>query len=180
MTQVRISQLPAANIVELTDDIEFIFNVDNVTKRTTFGDIKSALLSCGYLCAERTFTPAEILSLWTTPVAMGISIPANYGAMVVGGYVDIVFNSVAYSGGGVNGTDLIVTTLTASTRISTMSALLGTTLDANGVIAIESINPLEKRCYENEDIYVSTGGTTDVVLGDSDVTVVLFYKLIPF
>lgn len=94
MTQIRISQLPVANIVELTDDIELIFNVNNVTKRQTFGEIKSALLSCESLCARVDITSAEILNMNASPILLIDAPPAGFGHIIT----DVIMRVPTYGG----------------------------------------------------------------------------------
>jgi hypothetical protein len=179
----RISELDAALVLELTDTTVLVVNVPDgsggeVTKRTTWGELKQ-YATCETICFERTFTPAELFLIHGTPEAFGITVPTGYGILVVGGFVNIDFNTTAYSGGGASA-DLIIQTLTNLTEIATMTSLMGTVTDANGVIEVTPVNPMEKRVYLNEDVYLTHSGAGEYTFGDSDVLIKLFYKLIQF
>jgi hypothetical protein len=127
--------------------------------------------------ASVTIPTAEVLTLFTTPVPFGITVPVGYYLRVLGcdGYLD--FNTIAYA---TNGKLLIKTVGTTdpqagwsgaqflfgtTNRYSTGSLTSGTSVTSNQLISGADL-----------EAYIDIGNPT---AGDSDITVTLTYILIP-
>ena len=171
---LRISQFPIASANEIDDDIWMIFNTkDNQTKRMQAGNLKLAH-GCNMMCHDVLIQSADVLTMGTTPVLAGITVPAGYAINLLSGALWISYNTTAYA----TETDLMIQPVTGSTELVTLATVLGTFLDMSGSFTPSAVNPLEQRIVTGSDLMITTPAGVDPTGGDSDVNLKLYYTLI--
>ena len=179
MASINVNNLPAKAAAAITSaDAVMTFTASGDTTQTPFNEAVAQAntlnANAALTIASVTIPTAQVLTLNTTPVAFGITVPVGYIPVVIGEVLlSSTFNSVAYATNtniaiqSVGGSQLIVKGIS---RLA-FSASVMTTLDIQGT-------PSGIRYVSGADleVYVQTG---DPTAGDSDITVTLTYILIP-
>lgn len=116
---------------------------------------------------------ADVLTLGSTPVQFGITVPTGYIPVVVGGvFVQSTYNSAAYA----TNTDLAVRSVGGSNNVVFSSSVLGFTADIFRNIQFTA--PTSGLLYVSGadlEVYVPSG---DPTTGNSDISIILPYRLI--
>jgi len=127
----------------------------------------------GVLRASLTIASADVLTLNTTPVPFGLTVPTGYYVFVDYANIRATYNSAAYA---TNTT--IELWAVGATRAQKQQNLLSFTSDTNGLIATLAgqVNSLQYVDGADIEVTVLTG---DPTAGDSDITIDIVYSLIP-
>jgi len=156
-----------------------IYDNGGIAYRAPIEDVVSAaqgLNNC--LCIKQatlTIPTAQVLTAFSAPVAFGLTVPAGYyvNPMQIQVYVD--FNSIAYA----TNTSLYVGAIGATVNIAVNSNVLAATTSKIALIPIittPSSGQVQYVSGADLEVYVGVGNPT---AGDSDITIVLTYVLIP-
>jgi hypothetical protein len=131
---------------------------------------RNAALGGGTFQATLTLNAAQVLSLNTTPVAFGLTVPAGYAVILTGAAFRLDWNSVAYDVGDVVE---IRAARSADYQFRSNTGFLSSTADyfATGISGATSVNVID-----GADIEVISDA--DSTVGDSPVTVYVTYMLI--
>jgi hypothetical protein len=181
MASININNLPAKAAAAITTaDQVMTFTASGDTTQTPFNEAVAQANSLNLINSVKTvkitIPTAQVLTLYTTPVAFGLTVPVGYYLRVLGcdGYLD--FNTIAYA---TNGKLLIKTVGTTdpqagwsgaqflfgtTNRYSTGSLTSGTSVTSNQLISGADL-----------EAYIDIGNPT---AGNSDIDIYLTYTLI--
>lgn len=170
----RFSQYPAASSTDYTDDVTFlILAPDGTVKQATLEGLNTNYL-CGIHCASLTITSAEMLALFTTPKAFGLTVPSGYYVDPISVQVGINYGSAAYA----TNTTIAIRT-SGATAVHGTANILGATLSRIAALPVGSTAATAGQTMfldgTDLEVYAVAGNPT---AGDSDVTVYLTYRLV--
>lgn len=179
MASINVNNLPAKAAAAITTaDQVMTFTTSGDTTQTPFNEAVAQAntlnANAALTIASVTIPTAEVLTLFTTPVPFGITVPVGYIPVVVGDVLlSSTFNSVAYATNtnigirSVGGSELIVRGVVRLAFSASFMTIFDLFVTSSGVRYISGADL---------EVFIQTGNPT---AGNSDITVTLTYILIP-
>lgn len=179
MASINVNNLPAKAAAAITTaDQVMTFTASGDTTQTPFSEAVAQAntlnANAALTIASVTIPTAQVLTLNTTPVAFGITVPVGYIPIIIG---EVLLSATYVSATYATNTNIRIQSVGGSfDNVSTNGAL------GFGATVIRSLD-LQKNSTgllyldgADLEIYVPTGNPT---AGDSDITITLTYILIP-
>jgi hypothetical protein len=179
MASINVNNLPAKAAAAITTaDQVMTFTASGDTTQTPFNEAVAQANSLNLINSVKTvkitIPTAQILTLYTTPVAFGITVPVGYFVQPLSIQCGVDFNTVAYA----TNTSLSVRAVGADVAIGSSTAPLAATLSKISNINI-NIAPTagQTQFIDGVDleVFVGIGNPT---AGDSNVDVYMTYTLV--
>jgi hypothetical protein len=179
MASINVNNLPAKAAAAITTaDQVMTFTASGDTTQTPFNEAvaqaNSLNANAALTIASVTIPTAQVLTLFTTPVAFGITVPVGYIPVIVG---EVLLSATYVSATYAANTNIRIRSVGGSfNNVSTNSALgFGATVMRSLDLQKNSTGLLYLDGADLE-VYVQTG---DPTTGDSDITITLTYILLP-
>lgn len=168
---IRISTLNTASSLELTDDTVLVINTPaGVTKKTTWGELRAATSCLCVSWVKMEIPTAEVLTLNSTPIAFGITVPSGYYLQPISAIVKSTYAGTPYA----TNTSMRIRAVGSSVWLFVFD--LNYTADQFTQLAYSSLAAVEFIEGVDLEVYVNTG---DPTAGDSDIDLYITYVLMP-
>jgi len=183
-----MADTPIINVTDLTPIVASaivtgqqvtIYDQAGVAYRAPLEDVYTAMKTLGsnygLQTATLTIATADVLTLNATPVVFGLTVPAGYIPLMI---FDPMFSSTFVSAAYAANTSLRVRSVGGSVDIVASTSILDFTATTQRLLDIQrgADNSLLYLDGTDLEVYVPTG---DPTTGDSDITVTIFYILLP-
>jgi len=179
MASINVNNLPAKAAAAITTaDAVMTFTASGDTTQTPFSEAVAQAnelnSNVALTIASVTIPTAQVLTMFTTPVAFGITVPVGYIPVVIG---EVLLSATYATATYAANTNIRIRSVGGSLdNVSTIGALaFGATVMRSLDIQNNSSGLLYVDGADLE-VYVPTGNPTT---GDSNITITLTYILLP-